>query len=125
MRKEKNKKRANLSTTVSSLSESDEGFNTQQLFKKKKLKKKKSHHHKGKILAFAFSTSASKPKFSTYVTFESSALKSKSKRLTTARPKTTEQEEEHFLVISDEEQEAIRTEREKLAFEVPETIAVP
>ena len=113
---------------MSSLSESDEGLNTQQLLKKEKLKKKKPHHHKGNISASVSATSvasASKSKLSTSVTSETSVSKSKSKKSTAVRPKTTEQEEEQSVVISDEEQEASRAEPEETAAEVPETIAVP
>ena len=108
---------------MSSLSESEEGLNTQQLLKNEKLNKKQPHNRRISVSAFATSVaSASKSKLSTLVSFETSASKSKLKRSTTACPKTTEQEGEHSVVISDGEQKASRVEP---ADDIPETIAVP
>ena len=53
-RKEEENTEANFSTTVSSLSESEEGHNSQQLLKREKLKKQKPH--KGRISAFISAT---------------------------------------------------------------------
>ncbi len=121
-------KEADSSTTISSLSESDEGLNTQQLLKKEKLKNKKPHHYKGKFLVSASATLvafSSKSKLSTSVTFETSASKLKSKRSATVRPKTSEKEEDQLVDILDEGQETSRAEPEETATDFPETIGVP
>ena len=123
---EKENNKANSSTTVSSLSESETGHSTQQLRKRDKLKTKKPH--KGRISASASATSValvSKLKLSTSLSFKTSVSKYKSKRSATAYTKTTEIKGEQSVVISDEEQEASRVKPEEPADDIPEKIALP
>ena len=111
VRKDEEKKTAEYSTTVSSLSESEEGLNLDLLLKKKKAKKKKKHQRKTKTSMSASSTSVA-------------STSSKSKPKTSASISNITEVETEPVVISEEEQEAEGTVPEGQEEDFRKTVAV-
>ena len=104
------KKTAESSTTVSSLSESEKGLNVDQLLKKEKAKKKKKQ---SKTIT-SMSTSAT--------SVASTSSKSKPRK-SASLSKTTEVEAEPVLISEEEKAEGTVPEGQEEEF--PETVAVP